>query len=63
VTETRPVTEGKNLYQDEAFLNGILKETMPVFGLICALSVEQMTDRYAGDLFIKHFFPRGWRSL
>jgi len=36
---------------------------MPVYGLICALSVEQVTDRYAGDLFIKHFFPRGWRSL
>jgi dGTPase len=25
--------------------------------------VAGMTDRYAGDLFIKHFFPRGWRSL
>ena len=25
--------------------------------------VSGMTDRYAGDLFIRHFFPRGWRSL
>jgi dGTPase len=25
--------------------------------------IAGMTDRYAADLFLRHFFPREWRSL